>query len=584
MFEGDRTVRAFRGLMMAACLALVAGCGNDAKTEVPDPPAASAPASTPVVATVPVNLAATPSNTLVALTWTASSGATSYNVKRSTTKGGPYTQLAVSSSASYNDATVTNNVTYYYVVTAVNAAGESANSAEVSATPVPAISVPSVPTGVAATAADGQVSVTWTASSGATSYHVKRAMTNGGPYTQVAAPTAAAYTDTSVTDGTTYYYVVSAIDSAGESANSAQVSASPAATVANPPPTTLGTWTNVTPSGVDLEDALTCGNYGTESIQSDPAHPGNLYVQFMCQGIWMSTDYGVTWSGPINTGTNGTVAGDCAGGITIAPSSTASVPTIYQSCIRGSGVGFWKSVDGGVNWTRYTVGATSRQDYYPASVDPYDENHLLMAGHEFVSLVESVDGGQTWTSIAISGAMSGTGGTGAVAFINTGNASTTRGNWLWMATQGGNYGTWLTADSGATWAQVDTNAHPAGSTQIYQPDNNGVVFMAGAGSALGSGVLRSTDYGHTWTHVGMTNNESVVIGTSKNLYAMYGYPDAPPPSFELASAPGTGTWIAPNTPSGMVEGAVQMIVVNDGTHNILLGAMWESGVWRYIEP
>jgi len=73
------------------------------------------------------------------------------------------------------------------------------------------------------------VSLSWSASSGATSYHVKRALTSGGPYSQVGAPTASSYTDTSLTDGTTYYYVVSALDSAGESANSAQVSAVPAA-------------------------------------------------------------------------------------------------------------------------------------------------------------------------------------------------------------------------------------------------------------------------------------------------------------------------------------------------------------------
>jgi len=73
------------------------------------------------------------------------------------------------------------------------------------------------------------VSLSWSASSGATSYHVKRALTSGGPYSQVGAPTASSYTDTSLTDGTTYYYVVSALDSAGESANSAQVNSVPVA-------------------------------------------------------------------------------------------------------------------------------------------------------------------------------------------------------------------------------------------------------------------------------------------------------------------------------------------------------------------
>jgi hypothetical protein len=58
---------------------------------------------------------------------------------------------------------------------------------------------------------------------------VKRATANGGPYAQVGAPTSTSYTNTSLANGTAYYYVVSALDSAGESANSTQVSALPVA-------------------------------------------------------------------------------------------------------------------------------------------------------------------------------------------------------------------------------------------------------------------------------------------------------------------------------------------------------------------
>jgi hypothetical protein len=87
--------------------------------------------------------------------------------------------------------------------------------------------VPPVPTGVTATAGNGQVSLSWTASSGATSYHVKRGTATGGPYTQVAAPATNSDTDTGLTNGTAYYYVVSALNSAGESANSTEVAATP---------------------------------------------------------------------------------------------------------------------------------------------------------------------------------------------------------------------------------------------------------------------------------------------------------------------------------------------------------------------
>jgi hypothetical protein len=539
---------------------------------------------------VPAGLTATPGNAKVTLTWAASTGATSYGIKRATSSSGTFTQIATATSTTYTDTSVTNGTAYFYVVTAINAQGiSSANSAQASATPVASIAVPLLPTLVVAVSINGQVNLTWVASLGATGYKVKRSTTSNGTYTQIATPTSISYTDASVTTGQTYYYVVTATNSAGESANSIQVSV--LVTLPILAPTTFGTWINVTPSNVNLTDSLSCANYGTSSVQVDPAHPSNMYTQFNCQGIWKSTDYGATWTGPINTGTNGTTVADCAGGITIAPTSTASVPTIYEACIRGAGTGFWKSVDGGVNWTRYTVApsGSGRQDYYPPVVDPYDVNHLLMTGHEMNYLVESIDGGQTWTNVSINNGMTQNGGTGFVFFINTGTASSTRGTWLWMAQQaGGGIGTWRTANNGTSWTQVDRNEHPHGSAQIYQPNNNGVVYMAGAYSDLGWGVLRSADYGQTWVHVGPNSNLGVVLGTSKNVYSMFGYPvgigGTVSASLQIASQPGTGSWTTPNTPAGISQGAAQLSLLNNGSNNIVVGAMWNGGLWRYIEP
>ncbi|HEY6457645.1 MAG TPA: hypothetical protein VIY90_20400 [Steroidobacteraceae bacterium] len=350
-------------------------------------------------------------------------------------------------------------------------------------------------------------------------------------------------------------------------------------------------WYNVTPAGVDLTNSLDCRNYGTQSAQVDTSHPGTVYTQFMCQGIWKSTDYGQTWTGPINTGTNGATVGDCAGGITVTP--TAAAPTIYESCIRGNAVGFWKSTDGGVDWTRYSVvpPMPSTQDVYPPIVDPYDPMHLLMAAHEQNHLLESTNGGVTWSSIPLNSGMLEHGGTGAIFFINTGSSSTTRTTWLWMAqASSGTYGTWRTTNGGtsATWIQVSTNEHPHGSAQIYQPDTSGIVFIAGQYSASGDGVLRSTDYGVTWSHISIANPETVVTGTPKNIYGMFGFPiglaGTNNIAFQLDAVPGTGTWNAPGTPTAMTQGPAQIAVMNDGTHNILIGAMWNSGLWRYVEP
>jgi hypothetical protein len=359
----------------------------------------------------------------------------------------------------------------------------------------------------------------------------------------------------------------------------------PCVSAGNCPP---GVWVNVTPSGVDLENALDCSNYGTQSLQADSANPGHFYTLFMCQGIWRTTDYGQTWSGPINVGTNGMDAGDCAGGITVGPASAGAEPTIYAACIRGNGLGFWRSTDGGVDWTRYSVApGGSRQDFYPPVTDPHDANHLLMAGHEMNVLVESADGGQTWTPVSTDPGMAEQGGTAGIFFIDTGAPATTRKTFLWLAQQSDVYGTWRTSDAGQTWTRVDGNEHEHGNSQIFQPDAGGVVYMAGVYSASGWGVLRSTDYGATWAHVGATTNENVVFGTPKNVYAMNsgaaGLSAVVSPAFELAAPPGT-TWTSPDTPADMTQGAAQAAVTNDGTQNVILTANWGAGVWRYVEP
>jgi hypothetical protein len=177
----------------------------------------------------PTGLIAAAGNAQATLNWNASSGATSYNVKRSTTNGGPYTTIASGVTATtFTNTGLTNGTTYFFVVSAVNSSGESGNSNQASATPQNAQSPPPAPTTLMATPGSGLVSLTWNASSGATSYNVKRSTTNGGPYTTVASGvTSTSFTNTGLTNGTTYFFVVSAVNSFGESGNSNQASATP---------------------------------------------------------------------------------------------------------------------------------------------------------------------------------------------------------------------------------------------------------------------------------------------------------------------------------------------------------------------
>ena len=161
--------------MASMCLALLAGC-------IPQPMTLPADA--------PGSLSAVPDNAAVHLAWAASTGAETYNVKRATTDGGPFAKIASATSSAYTDSSVTNGTTYYYVVSALNESGESGNSAQVTVTPAIPVA-PAAPTGLTATVNDAQVNLAWVASAGAVSYRVKRSTTNGGPYTQIATPTAA---------------------------------------------------------------------------------------------------------------------------------------------------------------------------------------------------------------------------------------------------------------------------------------------------------------------------------------------------------------------------------------------------------
>lgn len=66
------------------------------------------------------------------MNWYNTANATQWIVKRATVSGGPYTTIGtvLSPDPHYTDTSVVRDTTYYYVVSAINAVGESAPSAE----------------------------------------------------------------------------------------------------------------------------------------------------------------------------------------------------------------------------------------------------------------------------------------------------------------------------------------------------------------------------------------------------------------------------------------------------------------------
>jgi alpha-galactosidase len=192
--------------------------------------ASAAPCDVPPL---PANVVAIGSNTDVTIIWNASAGATSYNVYRFTGSTPPALLNSGITATNFTDSALGPAVTNYYLVTAANACNESGWSAFAGA-----VTAPAAPTGLAATPGDNEVELDWTAPAGAAAFNVKRSTANGGPYTIIAGNvTGNAYLDFSVTNGATYYYVVSALNAGGEGPNSAQISVTPLAPV-------TGYWTN----------------------------------------------------------------------------------------------------------------------------------------------------------------------------------------------------------------------------------------------------------------------------------------------------------------------------------------------------
>jgi cellulose 1,4-beta-cellobiosidase len=179
----------------------------------------------PVVPAAPASLTATAGNAVVNLSWSASSNATSYSVKRASVSGGPYATIASGlAGTSYSDTAVSNGSTYYYVVSASNANGEGANSTQSSATPTAPPALPAAPTTLKATAASRtQINLTWTDNaSNETGFLIERSTKSGSGYVQIATvgSNVTSFANTGLSANKSYYYRIRASNGVGNSAYS----------------------------------------------------------------------------------------------------------------------------------------------------------------------------------------------------------------------------------------------------------------------------------------------------------------------------------------------------------------------------
>ena len=243
-------------------------------------------------------------------------------------------------------------------------------------------------------------------------------------------------------------------------------------------------------------------------------------------------------------------------------------------------MGFFRSIDGGVSWTRFALPDQASlpypQDAYSIAVDPYDGAHLVMGFHEEAGLVESTDAGTTWKTVT-----PGDDGVSAyVDIIDTGDPQTTRTTWVTIGQSGAMQ---RTTDGGAHWTQVETLQHAHGCSQMFQA-GGGVVYAAGNYGSKGNGIYQSKDYGSTWNFVS-DGSENGVVGTASTLYASYAWANSGgvDPSLKTAPRdPGTN-WTSVSAPADMTNGSKGAAVTYDGTHYVIVSGNWNAGIWRYIE-
>jgi len=232
----------------------------------------------------PQGVVAVPGNGKNTLTWNPVNCTTSYYVYRSTSPGvtkATGTKLPNVTTSPFTDNTVTNDQVYYYVVTAVNGMGESVESLEVMATPS---SGPAAPSSVNIVPGLKVNTLSWKSVTAAVSYNIYWSTTaanatklSGTRIGNVTNP----YDHTGLDKTITYYYVVTAVNSFGESKESVVVSAKPDGMLTswivtvNP-----GTSTTAKPYALALDgSALYIAGFDTSQVSAEwrleKRYPGN---------------------------------------------------------------------------------------------------------------------------------------------------------------------------------------------------------------------------------------------------------------------------------------------------------------------
>jgi fibronectin type 3 domain-containing protein len=299
----------------------------------------------PAAPSAPTGLVAAQGNPIV-LRWSSSAGAATYNVKRSGSDSGPFTNLANTPLLEFTDSNVTDGTTYYYEVSAVGKFGESAASGMAG---LSACAPPPAPGVVVVDLSGGGANLTWNAVTGATGYIIERAMSST-PFSPVGATPATRFADTNLVAGTNYLYIVVATNGCSQSPDSPYVFA------ALPP---------APPSGLG-------------------ATPADNSIALNWNAVTGATGYNVSRAGVVG-GPYTMIGTNVANAVYLDPGLTAGATYYYVVSALGSGGESSNSLPAGatvcggalpLNWADNDIGSVG----FPGSASSCNGNSFVLQG------------------------------------------------------------------------------------------------------------------------------------------------------------------------------------------------------------